>query len=470
MAETPIAEAVRPLAERLDIEALVEEYRPQMWRGDLDGPPVLHLDDVSEIPFVQDVSGVEEYQHRARIRANTGDVFVAVTEPSEGYEEYCRNTLGLGSPEFLLADVGGHSFGVASACFSDGSLASIVSKAQRERGLLIHPYMAISDVWKLAAAVADSSGRPVEVVGPPPPVLWAANDKASFSEIVSRVLSDDWIVETYPATDPVVMAERLGSLAQTSEKVGMKRARCASGLGNAVFDGAHLRQLNPDELLVEVHSFLEHTEWPGDEEVLLVAWEETDCSPSSQTWIRPLHVGPPIVEGVYEQLLEGEKKVFVGSQPSTLPATANRAVASASLRVAEGLQALGYVGRCSFDLILLGDPEGDFQLKFTECNGRWGGTSTPMHLVDRLVNGPRPTYWAQDFMHEGLVGVPFSDVLDRLGDAVFDPKTGHGQYVLYNVGPLKNHGKLDVIGFGETPEAAEAAVREDLPRILGLGG
>ena len=91
-----------------------------------------------------------------------------------------------------------------------------------------------------------------------------------------------------------------------------------------------------------------------------------------------------------------------------------------------------------------------------------------MHLVDRVAGGPRPTYWAQDYMHQGLVGVAFRDVLDRLGDAVFDATTGRGQYVLYNVGPLANHGKLDVIAFGETPQAAETAVREELPRVLGL--
>jgi hypothetical protein len=443
-------------------------YDTCRWTGDLEGVPTLHLDDVSKIPFVKDVSGVEEYQHRARVRADTGDLFVAVTRQSDGYEEYCRSRLGLGSPEFLLAEAGDHSYAVASACMSNAILEQISHRARRAGGLLIHPYMAIHDVWDIAAGVAESSGVGVEVIGPPPPVLWVANDKSALSEIVSSVLSPEWIVETYPATDPTRMAEHLGRLARNSAKVGMKRARCASGLGNAVFGAERLRQLGPEGLLAEVEAFLSRTEWPGDEEVLVVAWEETDCSPSSQTWIPPVGGGPPIVQGVYEQLLEGENKVFVGSRPSTLPDAANRAIKSASLRVAEALQSVGYVGRCSFDLILLGDPDGEFSLKFTECNGRWGGTSTPMHLVDRIVGGPRPTYWAQDYVHQGLVGVHFRDVLDRLGDAVFDVTTGRGRYILYNVGPLADHGKLDVIAFGETPERAESAVREDLSRLLGL--
>ncbi len=35
-------------------------------------------------------------------------------------------------------------------------------------------------------------------------------------------------------------------------------------------------------------------------------------------------------------------------------------------------------------------------------------------------------------------------------------------------GPLEGFGKLDVIALGETQSEAEAALEEDLPRILGL--
>jgi hypothetical protein len=151
-----------------------------------------------------------------------------------------------------------------------------------------------------------------------------------------------------------------------------------------------------------------------------------------------------------------------------LPQSVNDTLTEASLKVGVALQSLGYVGRCSFDFILVPGQDGDRFAKFTECNGRWGGTSTPMHLVDRLVGQPRPPYWAQDFMHHGLVGVPFPQILDRVGDALFDPATGKGRYVFYNVGPLAGHGKLDVVALAETPEEAESSIKDDLPRRLGL--
>ena len=91
-----------------------------------------------------------------------------------------------------------------------------------------------------------------------------------------------------------------------------------------------------------------------------------------------------------------------------------------------------------------------------------------MHLVDRVVSGPRPPYRAQDFVHERLTTLGFAEVLDRVGDQAFDRKTQQGCYIFYNVGPLAGSGKLDVIALGTTQAEAERSLLADLPRLLGL--
>ena len=201
--------------------------------------------------------------------------------------------------------------------------------------------------------------------------------------------------------------------------------------------------------------------------MLVVHWADTDLSPSTQLWIPPLDDGPPIVDGVYEQILEGPEKMFVGSQPSRLPEPVDRAMAEASLRVAAGLQAMGYVGRCSFDFIVEGDPHDQFHARFTECNGRWGGTSTPMHLVDRLFPDGRPHYVAQDWVHPGMVGCTLLELLKLLEPALYDVRTGRGRFALYTVGPLVDKGKFDIVSIGEPAEALDG-IHEVLPRLLGL--
>ena len=165
---------------------------------------------------------------------------------------------------------------------------------------------------------------------------------------------------------------------------------------------------------------------------------------------------------------EGEEKVFVGSRPSTLPDAVNQELGAGALMVGAVLQELGYVGRCSFDHLVIGDVHGDFLVVFTECNGRWGGTSMPMSLLDRLLHGPRPAYQAQDVVFPQLIGARFSDLLELAGDDMFRADSGEGRFIFYNVGPLDGHGKFDVISIGVDPNDAERGVLELLPERLGV--
>ncbi|MCA8921043.1 MAG: hypothetical protein KDD82_04495 [Planctomycetes bacterium] len=449
-AELGQAEALAPFAE-------------QVWRSDFDAP-ILYLDDFSAIPFLDNISGVAEYQHRTRVRAGEGDLFAAISDPAPGYEDYCRERLQLGSPTFLLADPPPCGLRVAKAL--QGGAAFELLAAVASDGLALHPYMGIEDVWALARALAERSGGEVRVLGPPPPATWVANDKGVFSRLVSGVLGPEFVVETHGSNQAAELAKLLQDLATRHERVALKRTRCASGMGNWHLSAQEVREHTA--LADRVERFLFDTRWDGVEQVLAMAWEPAEHSPSTQLWIPSLEGGPPRLDGIYEQILVGELRVFQGSRPAGFPRETLRQIAATSLQVGAALQALGYVGRCSFDLLLLGDPAQPSALRFTESNGRWGGTSTPMHLVDRLIQGPRPPYRAQDFVHPGLIGATFPEVAAKLGDRLYDPRTGEGRYVLYNVGPLQGSGKLDVIAFGDSQDEAEALLADEFPRLLGV--
>ena len=118
------------------------------------------LDDVSGIPFLVGVPGVEEYQHRARLRCSDGDLFVPVTPLPRGYERYCRGRLGLGTPTHLLAAPTANPLAVAAGARHGDILARLVDTAGGGDGLEIHPYMGIEDVWDLAAGIAAAAETP----------------------------------------------------------------------------------------------------------------------------------------------------------------------------------------------------------------------------------------------------------------------------------------------------------------------
>lgn len=459
-------QAGRAFAVDLDLPARTQPYDHVAWRRGDSAHPTLQLDDVSGIPFLIDIAGVEEYQHRGRLRAGDHDVYVTVTPEMAGYEKYCREILGLGAPEHLVATPVGPPIAVAKACSTGKTRARLIEATKEARGLTIHPYMGIEDVWELAAMLAADSREEVRVLGPPPPVTWVANDKSLFDELVARVLGRGALVETRISRDVENIRTDLHSMTTRHERVGLKRTRCASAMGNAVFSSANLR--TRESVANAVDEFLKRTEWPKGEDVLTVAWLDTDISPSTQLWIPPLGLGQPRVDGIYEQILTGEERVFVGSRPSSLPDAVNQALAHDALQVAAALQELGYVGRCSFDHLVTGDPEDECEVLFTECNGRWGGTSTPMSLLDRLLPKARPPYRAQDVVFPELIGARLSDLFELIGDELFETEAGRGRFIFYNLGPLDAHGKFDVISIGNDPEDAERGITEILPKLLRL--
>ena len=84
----------------------------------------------------------------------------------------------------------------------------------------------------------------------------------------------------------------------------------------------------------------------------------------------------------------------------------------------------------------------------------------------RKTDRARPAYRAQDVVFPGLVGASFEDLLALTGDAAFDAASGRGRFLYYNVGPLADHGKFDVISIGADPADAERGVLEVLPELL----
>ena len=269
-------EAGKEVSEPLHLSELVEPYSDRAWVGAGETRPTLYLDDVSELPFLDGILGVEEYQHRARVRANDRDLFAAVTSPAPGYEVYCRQRLALGSPDALVAEPVAGPIAVTQACLRAEAFRGIARRT-RANGIVIHPYMSIEPVWRLAKRLKEKTGHDVRVLGPPPPLTEFANDKAHFRELVARVLGDDWNVDTRTARHPEVMAEHLLGLSELHPLVALKRTRCTSGMGNHVFESKRLRARARPEIEEDVRAFLERTHWDGRQEVLIVSWEQTVC-------------------------------------------------------------------------------------------------------------------------------------------------------------------------------------------------
>ena len=446
--------------------AVPEGFRPLVPET-LDDMATLHLDDFSEIPLLDQSQEVWHLQQRARLRAGDGDFVVCSAPAVDGYEEYCRDYLGLGSPRWLdpPPSRAGPS-GLALACWTDrATRRKIIHELRCGELLALHPHMGTFAVWELAALLQRASRQPVRVIAPPPGVTRWVNNKIAFADTVTRLFGPQMRPRMVAVANFATLSQRVAELAEDARVLVIKLPDSAGGRGNVVIDATLLR----GKSLLAICKMLEHLIrplcWDRRNPLLVGCWE-TDVigTPSVQLWIPPRLQGPPMVEGIFAQVLVNCEGTFQGSCKADLPGPLGQEIVTRSWLLAELFQRLGYVGRCSFDLILVGDDLGSCRLEFIECNGRWGGTSGPMTLMNRLFGDwtAQPYASSQDHL-EGLNRLRFLDLLDGLQSDLYDRRTGRGWIILYNPVQIASSSGISFLALGSSWSESLRRARVDLP-------
>ncbi len=435
----------------------------------LEPGPTLHIDDLSNIPLRNRFHDTTYIEQRARLRATDGDFVACVIPPPESYEALCRERFGLGEAKWLHPKPRQHLESTAIACCTDRAVRHELVSAIRSGSLRwIHPHMGIAAVWNSALVLQRASRRRLSVIAPPPALTHAVNDKLWFAMVVKRLLGEHRIPPTTAVGSTAALAHSVQQLARSAHTIVVKLPDSAGGGGNLVFEGSTFLGLHVKDIRALLRERLGPLHWAGRQRLLVGAWEQhVACAPSIQLWIPPESDGLPIVEGLFEQTFEGENGQFAGNLPLRLEPSQERAILDDGWLLGRLFQRLGYVGRCSFDLLLIGDDRKTARHEFLECNGRWGGTSMPMLLMNRVQGdwSNRP-YLFQSLIMPGLDRIPFAQLVQALDDLLYDHRSGHGKLLLINPGALVGCSGFDVVVRGRTIEEAKHVLNVTLPRRL----
>ena len=365
--------------------ASTEPFGDQVGAG-LDPRPSLVLEDHSWITLFETVGDVS-YSYRACTLAGEGDAVVVGIERCPAFEDYCRHTLGLGDFDVVSPQSDEKNTALSLRCARDPEFVGrIADRARRSGGLNVVPYMGTGGAWHLAGCIAQAAGVPVTVAAPPPRLSRRVNDKLWFSRCVRKAFGARGQPQTFAAYGLAAMIKEVSLLARRNAAVVIKLPSSASSSGNVILDTKELGSLPPESQKRELNAALRMTGWRGDYPLLVSAWESPLlASPSVQLWIPNVGEGDVAVEGIFDQVLAGQDFEFCGATPTGLPRDLQQSLANAAAALGFLFQRMGYFGRCSLDSILVGEALESAQIHWVECNGRWGGTSIPMTLANRLV-------------------------------------------------------------------------------------
>lgn len=437
--------------------------------SELTDSPTLHLDDLSEIALIETTEN-RFYQDRARLRAFSGDLVASCSDKNDGYEEYCRDFLGLGSPDWLRPQPLSRPESIAQACWDDVEVRYQLCEKLREGELsYIHPSMGTLAVWELAELLSEETGVPLHVIAPPPRITSWVNNKVAFTETVQRLFGSQLAPTTRSAWNQAHLAKKVQELAGKSTAIGLKLPDSAGGEGNIVLQTAPLRGKSLTEIDQIVRAAVSNLDWKFDREMLVDVWETNVLSsPSCQLWIPPAESGPPIVEGIFTQTTIGEQGTFYGATSAQLPADVRREIVDDCWLLGKLYQGLGYLGRCSFDLILVGDDLQDCRIEFIECNGRWGGTSLPMTLMNRIFGDFKSRPFAIRIFQpiQGLDRLSFAELLTEFEHDLFDIRTGNGSLIFFNPGRIRYCSGVSAIVLGISWEDAAGRACQDFMNRL----
>lgn len=450
---------------RLAIDAALLRLVPKR----LEDAPTLHLDDLSDIHLIDRFYGATYLQDRARLRAATGDYVASCSPRCEAYETYSAEQLGLGSVTWVHPRPGDNSLRIAPACWTDRSARHSIIHALRAHDLrYVHPHIGTAAIWTIAQLFQKFSRRPLKVIAPHPRLTECVNDKTWFAYTTARLFGKQYVPLTRHVHNFATLARVVLNVVDRARYIVFKLPASAGGAGNVVLDGRRFQGHTPGEVRSQLKAFLAPLGWSGRRRLLVGSWEtEVLCTPSAQLWIPPEAEGPPIVEGLFEQVVEGPEGIFAGCRPAALPTALTQELANRCWLLARLYQRLGYIGRCSFDLILVGQELDNCRIEFVECNGRWGGASLPMTLMNRLFGDwyERP-YATQEYSLPGLERFEFSQLLEHFSEDLFDARTGKGRLVLWSPGAIQERRGIDILAMGDTWEAAIEAAATEFPRRL----
>jgi hypothetical protein len=437
----------------------------------LEPGPALHIDDLAGVPYLDPGVDKSFLQERARLRADDIDIVVTCLAPSATWETYYRH-LGLGAPTWLCADAADGTEAVARAAWEDRAVRRELCRAIRRDELrFVHPHMGSTAAWQLADLLRRSTRRKLSVIAPPPGLARLVNDKLVFADIVRRLLGAHFVPPTRQASNFAHLSRLVLEFAPHVKTIVVKLPDSMAAGGTVIVDAAALRDMSLAGVHAELVRRFEGLAWEGSSPLLVGCWEtDVHSSPSAQLWIPPRDDGPPVIEGVFEQLLRGAEAEFFGSRAADLPAHVLAQIGEAVAGLGLLFQRLGYVGRCSFDMLLVGPTLASARLEFVECNGRWGGTSLPMTLMNRLFGDwAKQPYVATTIAYPGLDRLTLGQILEAFAPHVYDARTGAGRLIFYSGIRLREGAAVNVLTLGSTVAKAFAFVEKVVrPRLQGL--
>ncbi len=466
------AARVQTIADRLmrDEPALdaSPHFAPLVQQG-LSDAPALIFGDQQEISLFSG-NTPSQLEHRMAVLAQPGDI-VAVHQRDKVFEDYLSTYLNLTDITFIDPQIAqeGDVAPMAIECRTNRQMHSAIDQIARKAGKLqLLAFNTTGNVWRLAQDISQHCGVRVSVAGPSPRVARRANDKIWFTNRVRELLGPDALPPAHGVFGPAAAAGHIARLAKSNQRVVLKIPDSAGSAGNIAFNRDDLSGMTVAGIRNELVELLKSRGWHERYPVLVGVWDcDVVSNPSVQFWMPLPDEGLPIVEGVFEQSVQGEAGKFVGARRAELSQELHDQLVSEAMLFACLFQKLGYYGRCSFDAIISQTPGARQSLHWIECNARWGGVSIPLTLAIQLKPAD-PTCGFVVVQQSLTNAIPYTteQSINLLDGLLYEHDTSSSGIVILSPPDQIQEMRINFLAIAHTQKAAENLADTAMRRFL----
>lgn len=444
-------------------------FAPLVRRG-LSNAPALIFGDQQEISLFSG-NAPSQLEYRMAVLAQPGDIF-AVHQRDKAFEDYLSKYLNLTDITFIDPQtVRGENLAPMSIeCRTNTQMHPAIDRVTRNAGKLqLLAFNTTGNVWRLAQDISERCEVEVSVAGPSPRVARRANNKIWFTNRVRELLGSDALPPTHGVFGPAAAAGHIARLAKSNQRVVLKIPDSAGSVGNIAFDHDDLSGKNISDIRNDLLEVLQSLGWREHYPVLVGVWDcDVVSSPSVQIWMPLASEGLPIIEGVFEQSVQGEAGTFIGARRAALTPQLHDQLVSEAMLFACLFQKLGYYGRCSFDAIISHTPGARRSLHWIECNARWGGVSIPLTLANNLQ--PSHPHCGFVVVQQALGNSTFfstEQVIKLLDGLLYDRHKSSSGLILLSPPRQDMEMRINFLAIADDQKTAENMADTAIKRLLG---
>lgn len=382
-------------------------------------------------------------EHNFLFVADKNDILITRKPVNIYFEKYISKKVGYSLPTIITLRHNYNSKSFYESIINDKkTILEIINLVKNNSdNQTIHPYLYNNSIKQIGDILISCSGKNINYESPPSLLKQKLKQKIYFKTLVKNILGDN-------KTPPFYIAENIEAfikiIKQLESKKSMAMLKLPFKIGSQNNYKINIKNSKKIiNVIKKINDLIDNGTNYFKEPLLIEKFiESAKCFPTVQLFIKG--EGRIKLIRICNQIIDFNWRCIGSNYPVNLKYELKEKIIEDSLKLARYISTTGYKGNCNFDLIVKNN-----SYYFLECNPRWGSTSYPSLLMQKLFPDNKNYYYAEELYSPELKNLSVALLLKKSDTYLYDKLNNDEGIIIYNISKLQLFGKMSYISFSK---------------------